>query len=75
MSSGPSSAVGWILIAIAMASATIPATKMAVSELPINRNGLLRSVTSSGSDAMSSVSRNALASPRNVVASSARASG
>ena len=63
------------MITIAMVSAIIPAAKMAVSELPINRNGLLRSDTSSGSEAMSAVSRDESAWPRNVVASSARASG
>jgi hypothetical protein len=58
-----------------MASASSPATKMAVSELPIKRNGLLRSDTSSGSEAMAAVSADELAWPKNVVVSTARASG
>ena len=62
-------------VTIAMVSAITPATKMAVSELPINRKGLRRSGTSSGSQAMSAVFLDESASPRNVVVSPARASG
>jgi hypothetical protein len=44
---------------------------IAVSELPTNKKGLLRSDTSSEFDAMSAVSADASAWPRNVVVSSA----
>ena len=63
------------MITIAMAGAVIPATKIAVSELPTNKKGLLGSGTSSESDAMSAVAADASARPRNVVASSAREIG
>jgi hypothetical protein len=42
--------------ATAIVSANIPATKIAVSELPTKRNGFLRSGTSSGSEAASATS-------------------
>ena len=43
VSPGPRSTVGWTLTASVMASAITPAAKTAVSELPINRKGLLPS--------------------------------